>query len=275
MIRLLAVAAASMIAPAMTAPIPVTPATFLATLNAAKTGSVLALGDGDYGDVYLRATPSVPVTLDACASNGAATFRSLRIDGRTGYVLRCLSFTGTALNMQGVRDVTIDRLLSVNPLRAAIQMGNSAGVTMTDIEVSGAGSDAIDIAGSQHITIDRLAVYGGKPTPGAHPDGVQWYSGLTQARSSYITIRNVSIVGPSQGVAAFGNKQPCDHIVYENITVMTTMSRGISLPTTCTDTPPMKNARVERMRGATRIVQIDGPGAGDAKLGNSGNSSRP
>ncbi|MBV8973400.1 MAG: hypothetical protein JO290_14035 [Sphingomonadaceae bacterium] len=267
-------------APAAT--ITVGPTTFVSAVNAAHAGDVVVLTDGEYGDPYFRSAPSAPaITIDGCRAD--AHFRSLRFDGRGGLTLKCLQFVGGGLMLVGVRDVTVANLLATAPPRAGIGIAASQHVAISDVEVIDAGADGVDIGGSQHVTVDRLACYASHPTPGAHPDCLQLYSKLPThpVPTDDVAVRSVVAVGDTQGVDMFGNTLPATNVHFDGLVVVSRYPRGVSMTSAggCTGCS-LTNSRVERLRGAAHAVQLDPqaplPGwAAGSVTGNSPNSTAP
>lgn len=285
MSRILAFLAALVSNPLVAATLPATPATFQATLFGAAAGDVVKLGPGTYarlsmaGKVARLWSAKNPVVIDG--SDPAAVLEGLTIGNSSGVKIVNVTLHGGSIGIIDSHDVTVKGFLCVGATRNCVGVSRSQNVSVSFGEIIDAGSDGVDVAGSQHVDVSNIACYGSKPTPGAHPDCVQVYSKppYVPLALSYVSVRDSVAVGDTQGFVMFGNAVTADHVVFSGLTVMGRYPRGISM-SNCTPGCESHGNRVIVMRGAPHWVQIDPltppPGwAADSVTDNSPATARP
>jgi hypothetical protein len=237
-----------------------TPVQLQAALKTAKGGDVILLKPGHYGTVTLNgAQYAAAVTIRSADPSHRAFFTRIAINNARNLTLSGLEISYTPApgegNMQamvrvdngfnvtlndlyvhGVIDgnvtkdvygvvgyqvegfrVTNSRFLEVN---AGIGARRSGNVLIQNNDIGFIGSDAIEIPGSNGVTITLNTLHDFRTNPGIHPDGVQcWTTNETSGCKNVHILRNQILGSPGhepQGVF-FGDET---HVGgYENIEI--------------------------------------------------------
>ncbi len=174
------------------------------TLSGLEISYAPAPGEGNM-QTMVRVNNGFNVTLDDLYVHGV-------IDGK---VVNDVNGVG-GYDVEGFR-VTNSRLLEVN---AGIKARRSGNVLIQNNDIGFIGSDAIEIPGSNGVSIIANTLHDFRTNPTIHPDGVQcWTTGETSGCKNVRILRNQIIGSPGhepQGVF-FGDEDKVRG--YENIEI--------------------------------------------------------
>jgi hypothetical protein len=237
-----------------------TPTALQSALKTARPGDVIQLAPGDYGSMVLTdAQYAAKVTIKSADPRRRALFTRLvinnarnlalsgldvsyipkpgegnaqvmiRINNGSGITLDNLYVHGVidddvsndlnglgAYNVEGL-SVTNSRFLHVN---AGIKVERGRNVVIDHNDIGFIGSDAIEIPGSNGITISQNKIHDFRTNPGIHPDGVQCWTTRQPSGCKNVRILGNQIIGSPghepQGVF-FGDEDRVGG--YENIEI--------------------------------------------------------
>lgn len=190
----------------------VTPATINTVLATARPGAVIRLAPGNYGTVSIRKRNwSKPITLE-----GGKARLTLNVTESSGLIVRGGTFVGNAAKTNSGGDYALILRSSKNVLLEGIRVSDSTlgiaimtsnHIRITRAEIVGMLADGIDIASSQHVTINDSSCTNFRTQIGQalHPDCIQMWSSPKEGVTQDITIERNRAIGPMQGITGFNH----------------------------------------------------------------------
>ncbi len=239
--------------PAFAANITATPATYWTAIKTAKGGDVVTFAPGDYGAISLRlfsyASPVVIV-----ASSGVVV-SSLVLDTDTNMTWRGFEVTGlysgAGVIASGGANIRFENFhvhgsaggsgfslrnanafaivnSEIDHLGSGIGYTDGTGVTITGNNLHDLQADGI-LGSANSVLIDGNSVRDFTPTPGEHPDGIQWYGTAATPNPTGIMITNNVVQRGSGSVIQCIFGEQGTNITIRGNGCLGTMYNGISV----------------------------------------------
>lgn len=186
-------------------------------LARARGGETLSLAPGNYGTIKVVDREFKPAV--RIVANGAR-FSSIVLTNVTGLSIEGGTVAASGeksigINVKNGRDLSFQRM-TVTGAHRGIAIGRSNGVLLNDMNLTGLGSDGIDLALSRRITLRGIRCSNFSPTHsvydaagklikvGDHPDCIQAWSRPAMPPVADVLVENSQIEGDMQGIF-FGN----------------------------------------------------------------------
>lgn len=186
-------------------------------LQRARGGDTISLTPGDYGTIKIVDQEFKPAI--RILANGAR-FSGIVLNNVTGLSVEGGTVTGsgersTGISIKNGRNLSFQRMI-VTGAHRGITIGRSNDILLNDITLTKLGSDGVDLALSNRVTLRGIRCSNFSPTHsvydaegklikvGDHPDCIQAWSRPEMPPVSDILIENSQIEGDMQGIF-FGN----------------------------------------------------------------------
>ncbi len=234
----------------------------IAAVKAAKSGDVILLEAGQYSGVKFIGLQLEGVTIQSKDAAAKAVLTDLTVKGSSGLTFKDLELvvdpakTVFSFNIHQSRDITLSGLKVhgqtngvITEQGDGIMVRESSNIVIADSEfhhlthaLSHLDNDGLTVINNSfhHLAIDGMRGGGSSnvlvkgnsftdffPPPGAHPDGIQfWTTNTTEVTRNIIVTENVITRGDGGPVQGIFFRDTFDKLPYENITITNNLVIG-------------------------------------------------